>query len=86
MSEVQKYIDDNLERFRAELFDFLRIPSVSARREHDADTRRAADWLAARMKDAGLDVRIETTPGQPVVVGEWRGAGADAPTVLIYGH
>jgi acetylornithine deacetylase/succinyl-diaminopimelate desuccinylase-like protein len=86
MSDVNKYIDDGMERFEKELFEFLRIPSVSARREHAGDTRRAAEWVAARLEDAGLSASVEDTPGHPVVLGEWRGAGPDAPTVLIYGH
>ncbi|HET9983872.1 MAG TPA: dipeptidase [Longimicrobiales bacterium] len=83
---IDVYIDEHLPRFREELFDFLRIPSVSARSESKADVRRAAGWLAERMREAGLEVSIEETAGHPVVLGEWRGAGADAPTVLIYGH
>ncbi len=86
MSDVHDYIDQNLARFREELFEFLRIPSVSARSEHADDMRAAAEWLYERMKDAGLDVTIEETAGHPIVLGEWRGAGDDAPTVLIYGH
>lgn len=86
MSDVHSYIDEHLPRFREELFDFLRIPSVSARREHDPDSRRAAEWLAERMREVGLDVSIHETAGQPIVLGEWRKAGADAATVLIYGH
>jgi acetylornithine deacetylase/succinyl-diaminopimelate desuccinylase-like protein len=87
MSErVHAYIDQNRERFREELFDFLRVPSVSARSEHKADTRRAAEWLASRMREIGLEVSIEETPGHPIVLGEWRGAGEDSPTLLIYGH
>lgn len=86
MSDVHAYIDTNLPRFREELNDFLRIPSVSARSEHRPDMKRAAEWLAERMRDAGLEVSIEATPGHPIVLGEWRGAGEGAPTVLIYGH
>ncbi|HUF11640.1 MAG TPA: dipeptidase [Longimicrobiales bacterium] len=86
MSDALGYLDANLERFREQLFDFLRIPSVSARSEHDGDMRRAAEWLRDRMTAAGLEASIEETPGHPVVLGEWRGAGDDAPTVLIYGH
>jgi acetylornithine deacetylase/succinyl-diaminopimelate desuccinylase-like protein len=87
MSEaVRTYLDQNRSRFQDELFDFLRIPSVSARTEHNADTRRAAEWLQQKMTEAGLETSLHETAGHPVVLGEWRGAGADAPTVLIYGH
>ncbi len=86
MADVHDYIDQNLPRFREELFEFLRIPSVSARSEHREDMRAAAEWLYEKMRAAGLEVTIEETPGHPIVIGEWRGAGEDAPTVLIYGH
>ena len=86
MSDTSKYLTDNLERFQTELFDFLRIPSVSARSEHKPDMQRAAEWLRDRMEKAGLEATIEDTGGHPAVIGEWRGAGKDAPTVLIYGH
>ena len=86
MSNPHEYIDANRERFLQELFDFLRIPSVSARSEHAADTRAAADWLAERMREQGLDVSTHETAGHPIVLGEWRGAGEGAPTVLVYGH
>jgi acetylornithine deacetylase/succinyl-diaminopimelate desuccinylase-like protein len=75
----------NKSRIRDELFEFLRIPSVSAKSEHNADTRRCAEWLAAQMTKIGLTTKIHPTAGHPVVVGEWRGAPG-AKTVLIYGH
>jgi acetylornithine deacetylase/succinyl-diaminopimelate desuccinylase-like protein len=59
---------------------------VSATAEGRADTRRAAEWLAERMKSAGLEVSVHETKGHPIVMGEWRKAPAGAPTVLIYGH
>lgn len=86
MSEIARYLDENLSRFRSELDDFLRIPSVSAKVEHDPDTRRAADWFADRLRDAGVDTEVLETAGHPVVLGEWREAGPNAPTVLVYGH
>jgi acetylornithine deacetylase/succinyl-diaminopimelate desuccinylase-like protein len=73
-------------RIRAELDDFLKIPSVSARSEHAGDMRRCADWLAERIRVAGMTATVHSTPGHPIVVGEWRGAGPKAPTVLVYGH
>ncbi len=86
MSDVQEYIGDGLQRFTDEIFEFIRIPSVSAKSDHDDDTRRAAEWLEARMLDAGLEAEVIETLGHPIVLGEWRGAGEDAPTVLVYGH
>jgi acetylornithine deacetylase/succinyl-diaminopimelate desuccinylase-like protein len=86
MADVQAYIDGELSRFRAELFEFLRIPSVSARGEHAPDVRAAAAWVADRLRDAGLEASVMETPGHPVVLGEWREAGTGAPTLLIYGH
>ncbi len=73
-------------RFYRELDEFLRIPSVSARSEHNRDTRRAAAWVRSQLVQAGLTAEVSPTPGHPVVLGEWREAGPDAPTILIYGH
>jgi acetylornithine deacetylase/succinyl-diaminopimelate desuccinylase-like protein len=86
MSDVQSFVNENLGRFRAELYDFLRIPSISAKSEHDGDMKEAGEWLADRLRDAGLTAEICETQGHPIVLGEWSGAGPDAPTVLIYGH
>lgn len=83
---LDSYLAANAQRNRDELFEFLRIPSVSARSEHNADTARAAEWLATAMRTAGLEAKVHPTKGHPVVVGEWRGAPAGAPTVLVYGH
>jgi len=74
---------DNLDR----LSEFLRIPSVSTSPEHRDDIQRAGNWLVTRMREIGLSrAEIIPTAGQPVVYGEWLGAGHDAPTLLIYGH
>ncbi|HEY7235858.1 MAG TPA: dipeptidase [Gemmatimonadaceae bacterium] len=85
-ADLDRFFSDNESRIRNELFELLRIPSVSARSEHNGDTARAAEWVARSMRDAGLQATVHPTPGHPIVVGEWRGAGKDAPTVLAYGH
>lgn len=85
-ADLDEYLTANDSRIRAELDEFLRIPSVSARSEHRTDMVRAADWLARSLSDAGLTSSIFPTPGHPVVLGEWRGAAEGAPTVLVYGH
>ena len=85
-SDLEQYLARNDQRARTELFDFLRIPSVSARSEHNGDIKRCADWVAAQLRTAGMKAEVLPTGGHPVVLGEWRGAGAGAPTVLVYGH
>jgi acetylornithine deacetylase/succinyl-diaminopimelate desuccinylase-like protein len=85
-TDLRDFLAKNDERSRAELFEFLRIPSVSARSEHKGDMLRAATWLASRMTESGLTAEVLPTEGHPVVLGEWRKAKAGAPTVLIYGH
>jgi len=87
MNEVLNFIETNKDRFREELFEFLRIPSVSSDPEHDKDTEKCALWLSEHMKSIGLkDVRIYPTDGHPIVYAEDLSAGADAPTVMVYGH
>ncbi len=74
-------------RYLGELQALLGIPSISTLPEHSGDIARAAEWLAADLRRIGLDnAQIIPTAGNPVVYGEWSGAGADAPTLLIYGH
>ena len=84
--DIHSYIDSHKQRFRDELFEFLRIPSVSARSEHNQDTARAAQWLAERTRELGMKVQVHATKGHPIIVAEYRDAGAQAPTILIYGH
>ena len=86
MSDPHAYAEAERTRFYEELFDFLRIPSISAKSENDGDTRRAAEWLLDQMVNAGLEAEVIDTPGHPLVLGEWRGAGPEAATILIYGH
>jgi acetylornithine deacetylase/succinyl-diaminopimelate desuccinylase-like protein len=84
---ARRYSRAHAERFRHELHDLLRIPSVSTDPAFAGDVVRAADWLAAHLRDLGLtSVRVFPTAGHPVVYGDWLGAGDDKPTVLVYGH
>ncbi|MFC9651388.1 dipeptidase [Streptomyces sp. NPDC056937] len=86
-SVVRTYIQTHRAAFLADLADWLRIPSVSADPDHDADVRRSADWLAAKLKETGFPVtEIWDTPGAPAVFAEWPSEDPDAPTVLVYGH
>lgn len=71
----------------AALQELLRIPSISTLPEHAEDMTRAARWLADKMTAIGLEnVQLLPTAGPPVVYADWLHAGAEAPTLLIYGH
>ncbi|HET7585579.1 MAG TPA: dipeptidase [Gemmatimonadaceae bacterium] len=85
-SDLDNFLTAQNDRIHQQLYDFLRIPSVSARGEHRDDTARAAQWVADAMRRVGMEAEIAPTPGHPIVVGEWRKAGDGAPTVLVYGH
>lgn len=80
------YIEKNRDRFLAELLDLLRIPSVSADSRHKADMLRTAEYLRARLLEAGADlVDICPTQGHPILYGE-KIIDPQLPTVLVYGH
>ena len=86
MAEWDEYLDRQQSRFLEELFDFLRIPSISSLPAYASDVRQAAAWVARRLQAAGVEeVRILPTAGHPAVYGEWLHAPGK-PTVLIYGH
>lgn len=86
MDQVKSYIEANNDRFISELFDLLRIPSISAQSEHKADMARCAEWLAAALARAGADrADVLPTEGNPVVYAE-KIISPKAKTVLVYGH
>jgi acetylornithine deacetylase/succinyl-diaminopimelate desuccinylase-like protein len=87
LSEAHEYANKNAERFKEQLKELLRIPSVSTLPEHQQDVRKTAEWLAEDLRQSGMhSVQLLETPGNPVVYGEWLEAGEDVPTVLVYGH
>jgi acetylornithine deacetylase/succinyl-diaminopimelate desuccinylase-like protein len=81
-----EYLAARHDQILGELIEFARIPSVSTDAAHREDMTRAAEWVAATLRQAGpIDARILPTGGHPVVYAEWLGA-PDAPTLLVYGH
>jgi len=83
---VKEYIASNKDRFLSELFDWLRIPSVSADSRHKGDVRKAAEFLREKFSQAGVDnVEICETKGHPIVFAE-KIVNPTLPTVLVYGH
>ena len=86
MDRVQTYINENKGRFLDELFEVLRIPSISAQSSHKEDMVRCAEHLAIALAKAGADVaEVVPTEGNPVVYAE-KIVAPEAKTVLVYGH
>ena len=86
MKKTQQYIQDNKQRFLDELFELLRIPSISADSAYKKDILATADKTAEFLKSAGVEnVEVCKTEGNPIVYGE-KIINPDLPTVLVYGH
>ena len=89
MSTPYDYAKANQERFLDEYQTLLRIRTISTQPQHADDVADAAEWLKAMMLRIGMkraDVILMPEGRCPLVLGEWDGAGQDAPTVLIYCH
>lgn len=83
---ILSYIEDNKQRFLDELFDLLRLPSVSADSKFNEDVRKTAEMVKSRLLEAGCDTaELVETPGHPVVYGE-KIIDSNLPTVVVYGH
>ena len=86
MEPTLEFIKTNEKRFLDELFDLLRIPSVSADSKHQKDMVRTAEFIKDKLIAAGADkVEICPTSGHPIVYGE-KIIDPKLPTVIVYGH
>ncbi|MBX3013636.1 MAG: dipeptidase [Caldilineaceae bacterium] len=86
-TQLTAYLLTEQPRQLQELMAWLRIPSISTISAHKADMVTAAQWLVTQMRQSGFEhVALIETDGHPLVYGDWLHAGADKPTVLIYGH
>jgi len=86
MDKTLNYIEQNKERFLEELFELIRIPSISSISDHKPDMIRTAEMIKQRLIEAGVDkAEVMPSAGNPVVYGE-KIIDPKAPTVLIYGH
>jgi acetylornithine deacetylase/succinyl-diaminopimelate desuccinylase-like protein len=86
MSDMKALVEQHKDQFLAELFELLRIPSVSADPKYKEDVLRTADSVRDHLIKAGADnVEICPTPGFPIVYGE-KIIDPKLPTILVYGH
>jgi acetylornithine deacetylase/succinyl-diaminopimelate desuccinylase-like protein len=83
---LAEFIEGRRDQHLAELQEFLRIPSVSAKSEHKPDIERGARWVADNLRAAGFKtIQIVPTNLHPLVYAESLEAPGQ-PTVLFYGH
>ena len=85
-STFQTYVEQHQDRFLNELFDLLRIPSVSTDSKYRDDIMKTAAFVKERLLEAKVDkAEIVETEGYPIVYAE-KMVDPDKPTVLVYGH
>ena len=83
---IKEYINNNKERFLDELFELLKIESVSADSKFKEEVDKAANWLVEEFKKLKLDnVEKIKTKGHPIVFAE-KILDKSYPTILVYGH
>jgi len=86
MSQIKNYIREHEARFLEDLFELIRIPSVSAKSEHKPDMQRCAEYWRDHLKKLGVQtVEIYQTAGNPIVFGHYE-KDPSKPTILVYGH
>jgi len=86
MKEIFSYINENSIKFEKELFELLRIPSISTDADRKEDIINAAKYLKDQFRSVAMDrVEVYETNGHPIVYAE-KCPHDDKPTVLIYGH
>ena len=86
MSQIKSYIREHEARFLEDLFELIRIPSVSAKSEHKPDMQRCAEHWRDHLKGLGVQtVEVYQTAGNPIVFGHYE-KDPSKPTILVYGH
>lgn len=86
MQKTLNYIQENKQRFVEELFELLKIASISADPAYNQDVLDCAEKVSEHLKNAGADqVEVCETEGYPIVYGE-KLINPSLPTVLVYGH
>ena len=79
------YLDANQQRFVDELTQYLRIPSISAHPERDADVHAATEFAKRKLESLGFRTEVWPTRSHPGLYAE-KIEDPSLPTVLIYGH
>lgn len=84
--KINQYVEENKKRFLEELFELIRIPSVSSQSQHKPDMDRCAEHWRDLLLKSGMDrAEVMPTKGNSVVYAEKK-VNPKYPTVLVYGH
>ena len=68
MNKAHQYQLENKQRYLDELFEILRIPSISADSSYSKEIINCAQTISKNLRESGLDhVEICQTKGNPVV-------------------
>ena len=89
MQGVIDYLKQNESRFVSELCEYLRFPSISAQPKHRSDMQACAAWVVKHCRQIGLEARLCSTPGHPIVVAKTprvKAKGRRRPHFVVYGH
>ena len=85
MASLEAYLEEHRDKFEEDLFELLKIPSVSADGAYQQDVARAGQWIADHFQRLGFEVQVHPTEGHPIVYAESPPVEG-VPTVLVYGH
>jgi acetylornithine deacetylase/succinyl-diaminopimelate desuccinylase-like protein len=79
-------IDHNIDSSLSNLFDFLRIKSISTNPVYKKDCEEASQWVNNYLNKIGLTSKVYHTNGNPIVLGNLTHKNQEKPHILFYGH
>jgi succinyl-diaminopimelate desuccinylase len=85
MAALDEYLEQHRDEFEEDLFEFLKIPSVSTDSQYQGHVADAGQWLTDHFLKLGFEATLYPTDGHPIVYAESPPVEG-VPTVLVYGH
>ncbi len=87
MDKVLQYIEKNRDSNQEQMFECLRMETISADPSKEPEIRRCGEWLVKKLKSIGFEnASLKETGGFPAVYADWLHAGSASPTIMVYGH
>ena len=80
------YLDNNFDRYTNDLFDCLRIPSISTLSESESSIHACSEYLTEHLSQIGLNnITVFQEYGYPIIYADYL-VDPSKPTLLFYGH